>query len=226
MSESDFRRNGYFAPRSTLLVVAVFLLLGVASCETQDAGGSGDVLYADDFSDTTSGAWRLEGDEQGQAAIAGGQLFLTLTAPVTVQYVTLAEQTFSDFRLDVDVRQLSGSPQSSYGVLIRMAGPQQFYRFEVTGSGQFVVERHDGQESWVRLSDDWETSPALQEGLDVNNHLTIIAAGSTFSFYANEQLLTQVADDRYAAGTIALDAGSFGQTELEVAFDNLVVQAP
>ena len=88
------------------------------------------------------------------------------------------------------------------------------------------MERHDGEGEWERLTDGWVPSPHLKKGLEATNRLTIIAAGGTFSFYANDQLLTQLLDRRYAAGKIALDAGTFAQTDLQVAFDNLLIREP
>lgn len=210
-----------------LCILALTLLAVACSGEEQaEAPGGEGVIFREEFSDTTSATWNLEEDDLGRAAISEGRLLLSMSAPNTVHYATLEERSFSDFILEVDVVQLSGSPASSYGVLIRMAGPRQFYRFEITGNGEFTVERHDGEGAWVRLTDGWVPSQHIQQGLDVTNHLTIIAAGGTFSFYANDQLLSQLLDRSYPSGNIALDAGTFGQTDLQVAFDNLIVREP
>lgn len=212
-----------------LCLCILLLSLVAAACSGEEQSvlpGDEGVIFREEFTDTTSATWHLEEDDLGQAAISEGRLLLSVSAPNTVQYATLEEPPFSDFILDVDAVQLSGNPASSYGVLIRMAGPQQFYRFEITGNGEFTVERHDGGGEWVRLTDGWVPSQHIQQGLDVTNHLTIIAAGGTFSFYANDQLLSQILDRSYPAGNIALDAGTFGQTDLQVAFDNLIVREP
>ncbi|HSM57735.1 MAG TPA: family 16 glycoside hydrolase [Candidatus Sulfomarinibacteraceae bacterium] len=210
-----------------------FLLLTISflsGCRTQPAGegiplGS-EVIFSDEFDEGASGPWRLEGDDLSRATIADGHLLLAVNAPSSVHYVTLTEPSFSDFVLQVDATQLAGNPASSYGILARIAGEQQFYRFEVTGSGEYTVERHDGPGTYERLTDGWETSSALQTGVGATNRLVVVAAGSSLSFYANEDLLTRVNDGRYQAGTIALDAGTFGQGDLQVAFDNVRISRP
>ena len=191
------------------------LSLSLVACRIGAPGNpaASDVAFEDDFSDPLSGQWQLEGDQLGQTAIVDGRLLLKVNTPATVQYVTLENRVFSDFIVEVDATQVGGSAGSSYGLLLRMAAPGQFYRFEITGNGEYVVERHDGPANWVRLT-------------DVTNHLRVIAAGGTFSFYVNDTLLAQIADKTYAAGAIALDAGTFNQSELQVAFDNLVVNLP
>jgi hypothetical protein len=207
------------------------VVLSLAGCRPQPSDGTGlagggAVLYADEFAPETMGKWELEGDERGQATVQDEQLVIEIHEPNTVQYVTLAEQSFTNFALEVDATLLAGSTDSTYGVLFRMSGPEQFYRFDITGNGLFVVERYDQGGSWTRLSDDWQEAEGLQGGVGATNRLGVMAVGGTFSFYANGHLLLQVADGRYSGGNIALDAGTFGQTGLRVGFDNLVISRP
>jgi hypothetical protein len=224
------KSGGVLQLRDVVVGAGLVLLLLVTGCRNLPAAGSlsgeTDILFSEQFGEVVSGAWQLEGDDQSRATIEGGRLLITIDAPSTVHYTTLPDQTFSDFVLEVDATQQAGSPASSYGVLVRMAAPQQFYRFEVTGNGEYVVERHDGADSWVRLTDNWESSEALATGLNTTNRLAIVAEGGLFSFYANDELLTQVADAQYSQGAVALDAGTFGQPGLQVAFDNLVIREP
>lgn len=207
------------------VVLAGFMLV---ACDRLgiDGGVAEDVLFQDDFSDPLAGNWHLEGDEQGQAAIADGQLVVHIQAPATAQFATLEGQIFSDFLVDVEATQVGGQVGGSYGILVRMAAPGQFYRFEVTSNGEYVVERHDGAGNWERLTEDWQSSPAILQGLNETNHLRVAAAGSTLSFYANETLLVQVIDGTYERGAVALDAGTFNQSETQVAFDNVVLRRP
>jgi hypothetical protein len=223
---------GNMSPRFRFLAVFLFLvacLTALMACRTEPPSAlsaAENTIYEDSFDLETTGTWLLEGDEQGQASISNGQLLLSVDAPLTVQYVTLSEPLFDDLVLEVDATQVAGNANNSYGVLVRKAGAAQFYRFEVTGNGQFAVERHDGPDSWVRLTDDWEETPALNAGTGATNHLKIVARGNSFAFYANDQLLAEFSDEGYARGVIAFDAGTFGQTSVQVAFDNLLIGEP
>jgi len=216
--------------RNIVVGAGLLMLLVVTGCRNLSSGGAlsrdTEILFSEEFGESVSGAWQLEGDDQSRATIGDGHLLITIDAPSTVHYTTLPDQIFSNFVLEVDATQQAGSPSSSYGILLRMSGPQQFYRFEVTGNGEYVVERHDGAGSWVRLTDNWQSSEALVTGLNMTNRLAIVADGGMFSFYANDELLTQVVDAQYSQGAIALDAGTFGQPGLQVAFDNLVIRQP
>jgi hypothetical protein len=213
------------------LVGLLVVLTSLLGCRPQPdtLGGpvsAADILYVDEFTPGETGKWQLEGDEQGQVTFQNEQLVIEVNQPNTVQFVTLGEHSFSNFALEVDATLAAGGTESTYGVLFRMTGPDQFYRFDVTGSGLFTIERYDASSGWTRLSEDWVESEHIATGVGATNRLGVLAIGGTISFYANGNLLLQVADGRYSGGNIGLDAGTYGQTGLRVAFDNLVVSQP
>jgi hypothetical protein len=207
----------------------LFLLITITACGS--SGGdlnldAHDVLFHDEFTAGSSGSWLLEGDELGQTAVINDTLHIEVNTPNTIQYATLTDPIFDDFILDVDATILAGSPDSTYGILFRMQGNQQFYRFEILGTGKFMLEKRDADGTWTRLLNDWTAHEAILTGLNSTNHLRVEAKGPNIAIYANDQLLYRAVDTAYTVGTIALDAGTFGQPGLQVVFDNLVVRKP
>jgi hypothetical protein len=201
--------------------------LGLAACSSSHSfAGGRNVLYSDNFAAGETGPWHTEGDELGQTAVVGGRLLILIDAPNTMQFATLREPTFGNFSLEVEATLLDGPSDASYGVLFRLQSPTEFYRFAITGTGLYMIERRNGDGSWSRLSRDWVESPAIYQGHNVTNRLGIIASGANFAFYVNDVLLQQVQDTAYGEGNLALDAGSFGQPGVRVAFDNLIVRRP
>ncbi len=234
--------NSLFAPFSTLsatllpapfrragmLLLALLLLSGLAACGARAAPASSemDVLYRDSFAPGETGPWMVEGDAQGRTAVLDERLIIQIDTPTTMQFATLPEPIFSDFVLQVEARLLAGSLQSSYGILFRMQDATRFYRFEITPDGFYMVERRNADGSWTRFVPDWSVAPAIRQGIGVVNQLRVEAVGSDMRFYVNDTLVQQVTDSQYATGTIALDAGTFGEAGLQVAFDNLLVKRP
>jgi len=211
-----------------LVGLAVFALaVGSVACAQQapsiTAESPGQVLFSDQFIAGQTGTWLLEQDEITSAEISGEQLVLSINEPNTIQFATLQEPVFSDFVVEVDGRLRSGSPDSSYGVLFRVEDPQRFYRFSITGNGLYVIERHNPDNTWTRLIQDWLPTEAINQGLNVANRLKIIANGPEFTFYVNDILLQQLSDTSYPTGAVALSAGTFGGGSLQVSFDDLVV---
>lgn len=213
---------------SRLAAVLVVALLGAACADVgltppTSAGNPGDILFQDQFVSGQTGDWFLEGDELGGTSISGEQLIVSVNAPNTLQFATLREPMFDDFVLEVDARQRSGPADSSYGVLFRSNGADQFYRFDVTGNGLYLAERRNADGTWTPLTGDWKSSAVINQGLNVANRLKVIANGPELSFFVNDILLEQVTDSTYSSGFIALDAGTFAGANLQVSFDDLVV---
>lgn len=212
---------------SRYLAAISLLALLSAGCSRQPlAPTDGDQLYHDEFVVGETGVWQIEGDELARALVEDGRLQIEIDEVQTIHFATLAEPKFEDFTLSVDVNFIEGDLENSAGVLFRMVSPQQFYRFDITGSGLYIVERHNDDGSWTRFTEQWTATSALKSGLQQINRLKIVADGPNFSFYANDQLLLQTSDDQYPGGQIALDGGTFGQAGLKVSFDNLDVKKP
>lgn len=208
------------------LLLSAFCLFMTACSNNRVALTGPDVIFFDEFKAGETGKWQVEGDAAGRSAVTNERFQIEVEEPNLLQYATLTEPLFADFVLEVDVTQLSGDLESSYGVLFRMQGADQFYRFDITSNGLYVMERRNPDGTWTRFLDDWTESEAIKQGLATTNRLKVQAQGSILSFYVNDQLLQQVNDASYASGNIALDAGTFGHPGLHVAFDNLVVRKP
>lgn len=220
------------ARRTTWFLFLVLLAIMMLSACADAAGelpsrmDDGELLYDDQFSPDEYGPWLLESDEYGSTAIQDGRLVIDVAQPDSMQYSTLEEPEFSDFDLRVETQLVEGGRDATYGLLFRMASPEQFYRFEVTGDGRYVVERRDPGSNWERLVQGWQRSPAIMSGPGAVNSWRVTANGPALAFYANDDLLAEVQDSAYIGGKIALDAGTFGAHRTIVAFDNLAVGAP
>jgi len=208
-------------------IIWASLLILLVSCGAGSLPGADpDVLFSENFAPGEVGDWQIEGDGAGQTTLLNENLVIEIDEPNIMQFSTLTAPGFTDFVLEVDVRQLQGDLQSSFGVLFRMQNPNQFYRFEITGNGMFMFERRNGDGTWTRFIEDWLDSSAIKQGFNEVNRLKVMAIGPNISMFANETLLFQASDPSYTSGTIALDAGTFTQPGLQVAFDNLVVRQP
>jgi len=209
---------------SCLLFTVILLLVACGGSE-EASSEDDDVIFSDQFIPGETGDWLVEGDDVGQTAVIDQKLVISIDQPNTLQYTTLQEPVVDNFSMEVDTQQISGNPESSYGVLTRMRGADQFYRFEITSSGLYMAERHNADGTWSQYLDDWTESPAIKQGLNTVNRLKIEAVGPNLLFYVNDTLLHEVYDNGVGLeANVGLDAGTFGQTGLQVAFDNIVIR--
>jgi hypothetical protein len=154
------------------------------------------------------------------------QMLIEINEPNLIQYAALAEPTFSDFTLEVEAALNEGALASTFGVLFRMQGPAQFYRFAVTGDGMYTLERHDDNGGTVVFTEDWQSSAAIKQGHGSSNILKITARGPKIAIYVNDVLLDEISDNSYLSGNIALSSGTFDNYGTQVSFDNLKVVPP
>ncbi len=200
----------------------------MTACSNLDLSlpGQEKALYRDEFVLGRTGTWTLESDELGSSVIVPEQLVIELNAPNLIQYSKLIEPTFADFSLEVDARLDGGSPASTYGVMFRMQGPDEFYRFDITGDGMYILERHDADGRWIRHTEDWLDTVVINQGIGETNRLKVTADGKRIAVFVNDILLEEMTDDTYSSGNIALDAGTFDGAGARVSFDNLIVLPP
>lgn len=206
-------------------IVMLFLVACSDATFTTDPADDPSVIYHDDFSPETAGLWLVEQDDLGSTNLNGEQLVISVLSPNTVQYTTLQEPEFSDFKLEIDATLVEGASNSTYGVLFRIQDTGEFYRFELMSDGHYIVERHDGNNVWSRLVDDWTYSDVVLAGPNTNR-LRIEAKGPNMLFFANGEFLQEVIDTSLSSGNIGLDAGTFGTDLTLVSFDNLVLSKP
>jgi hypothetical protein len=211
--------------RSALLILGIGLMFVACNRSGPDQGFPAGTLYQHDFEENT-GEWIVESDLDAAATYENGQLVLRVDSPNRVAWVSLAEQSFGDFVIETDARQISGPDDNSYGVLFRMRGPTEFYRFDISGDGHygFLRRNNDDANPWTTITD-WTRSPAIQQGAN-GNRLKILAQGSRFTFYINDQLVGEASDTAFRSGGIGLDAGSFQEGGVEIGFDNVVISEP
>jgi len=179
-------------------------------------------LLVEDFGDASSG-WDIEATEDWEVGYIDGEYRIIVRAPVLAVWGNPpSAYEFDDIVAEVDARQVKGSVDHFYGLVIRDRPEGGGYLFAVSDDGYYTVQILRG-DTWEDLVT-WAESPALLQGGQIN-HLRVESLGPRMRFYANGKLLIEVTDDTYPSGTIGLLAGtSEDEGEVEARFDNLRVQ--
>jgi len=127
-----------------------------------------------------------------------------------------------DFHLSAEMKRAGGSSQSDYGLVFREKSNGDLYFFGIN-ENKFFVTLNYGDE-WTTLIESAESPAILPEG---TNLLTVIAEGSHFIFFINNQYVGEMTDDHIknssaAIGVELYDAGLQATFE----FDNFELRAP
>jgi hypothetical protein len=199
--------------RQWLITLAILALL--SAC----APGAPLPFY-ESFDDARNG-WTLAQSQQADIDITSGQLRIAVKKPDSLAWSVAAGKTFGNVTLDVDATPLAGPDDNDYGVIVRHVDDQNFYRFEISSDGYYNVQkRENGQ--WHNLTADWVESNAIRKGA-ATNHLRVVCAGATLTFYVNQVGLLQVTDYSFKRGAVGVLAGTLAEPGVQVAFDNLLV---
>lgn len=185
----------------------------------------------DDSFDTNDNHWATGAiDEPGNAAgtlqIVHGKYHWEVQA--LRDYATIAIKSHApdgDFYASVDVQQLGGAALCGYGFLLRDND---------AGDYQFGLAYHDQQFSVYSWNDVKENSrmfigPAGSNAIhrgDVNR-LSVIAEGTHYQFFINDQPVGEMTDDEWTAGHVTLFTQLCQTADSAVIeFDNMELRVP
>ena len=160
----------------------------------------------------------------GERSITGGKYRWETDALNDVIWWSIPDVApVSDFYLTVEARRISGVEDAQYGVLFRRADSDNYGLFKIEDSQYFKFSvRHEGE--WTHVID-WTEASAIRPG--GTNRLTVLAEGSHFTFYINEQYVGEADDDRLSRGQpgLAIELADAGDTAV-FEFDNFEIRAP
>jgi hypothetical protein len=170
-----------------------------------------------------------EGDDTDPLAvinwsIEGGKFRWRATANDSfVWWVYPTMDPVTDFSLSIQMQQTSGAVDGEGGLVYRIQEPGLYYTFELNSLNQYAVYSHldDG---WHTLID-WSDSDAIRE--DAPNQLTVVASGSHFEYFINQQNVASLDDTSIADGMAGLLVGlSQAEDQGSWEFDDFKLSSP
>lgn len=182
----------------------------------------GDVLFFDDFSDTSTG-WDQYSDEDGITDYSNGAYLIGVYTD-TYFYWANPYRSFGDVIVKVETDKALGGDDMQYGIICRHLDVDNFYALVISGDGYAAIrKRYQGSD--LNYIAEWVEVPAINSG-NAANLLQAECVGNRLSLFVNGTLAVEVYDSDIYSGDVGIMAGNFNQTETEVYFDNFTVQAP
>lgn len=180
------------------------------------------LAYEDDFSDSFGG-WDDAFDTYTRKVYGNNRYQIEVSTSNLVAW-GLANRDVADFEIEVEARMEEGAEDNTYGLLFRFQDRENFYRFDISGDGFFLLSKFFNGE-WQTLVD-WTEAPQLNTGAGVNNILKVAAFGPNITVWANGQQLATVTDDSLTHGNFGFFAGTFSEPYVWVSYDNLKLWLP
>ena len=189
--------------------------------------GAGKILYGDTLtnpdaapSTDTTGGWV---DDGLQCSFKADGYHVQTYSPHTAAWCYSNQQQFSDVVITAQAQLLRGD---IYGLLFRLSPVRrEFYVLELNSLGEYRFVRATGRDpsQWLTLID-WTHSNAILSGYGHINTFLVVAKGSQFRFYINQQLIvTNFSDSLYSSGLIGFLVGGDSAGGSEAVFSNVWV---
>ncbi|MGH2516997.1 MAG: family 16 glycoside hydrolase [Ktedonobacterales bacterium] len=177
-----------------------------ATAPAATATTASNTLFQDSFNDSSSG-W----SNDSHCAYASDGYH------IKDGYICFAPAgSFSDAKVTVTAKQLSGSTQEGFGIGFRISS-QTYYEFDIDSSGEWAVGKC-GASTCAPLVD-FTSSSAVHSGLNTANTLTVTMKGTHFVFSVNGTQVGDATDSAYANGKIGISAGQ----GTEIVYSNFAI---
>jgi hypothetical protein len=183
----------------------------------------GDVLFSDDFSDTSSG-WDQENYDTGLTDYAAGE-YQILVNEANYDYWANPGLNLSDVIIDVDTTRAAGPADNDIGVICRYQDVDNFYAMLISSDGFYAIAKNEGSGLSSLGQEQMLPSDAVNTD-SAENHITASCIGQTLTLSVNGVQVAQVTDDSFASGDVGLIAGTYDSPGVDVRFDNFVVRKP
>lgn len=181
----------------------------------------GRTIYTDDFD--SEGSWQIFSKAEGNAAIAGNRLTLTIPEKGSRVYSLLTGMSYGDFYFDMTANPVLCREGDAYGVLFRVSSIQDYYRLLLNCCGQVRLERVRNGE--VTVLQDWTLSSQLAPGAGLPVQIGIWARGGDLRVFFNHVYQFGVSDAAFAMGQIGVHARSESDSAVTVNFSGLTIHA-
>jgi S1-C subfamily serine protease len=178
------------------------------------------LVYSEDFSDSSSG-WTHDAEIDGFVGYRNGEYQIQVDVERFL-FWGLGAKTFSDLVLVVDARVVTPVEDGEIGVICRHRNNENFYGMTVTADGWFSIWKLEDDE--FSMLHDWDYSRDIPQYAPLK--ISAACIGNKLTLAVNDVVLSQVTDYSFTSGDIGLFAGTWEETGLTVAYDNLMVMSP
>ena len=195
----------------TTLILAVFAL-SLSACmpewvsiDTLPWLKEGQVLFAEDFSDRTTG-WENVNDVYELKGYSENAYIISLKNPNSRSW-SVPGLRFKDAAISVNTQRISGAQDTNFGLICRYQDAGNYYSFVISSDGYYAVFRVIDTEETLLGMEQFVYSDLIAQA-DGQNEIRVICAGDQLSLIVNGKTLHNVRDETFTAG----DAGLLVET--------------
>jgi len=213
--------------KKPIILSIVALAASSLACGLFSAGSSttqSDILFQDDFSDSSSG-WDQVNTSDAITDYAGGAYNIVVNKTQYDSWANPGQSFAGDVQVEVDATKNGGPDTNDFGVICHYQDVSNFYFLQLTSDGYAVIGKVTNGDQTYISGEKLQEASAVKQG-DATNHIRADCVGNTLTLYANGDQVATATDTEHTGGDVGLIAGTFDTGGADILFDNFVVKKP
>lgn len=205
-------------------IVLILALASLACFSTSTQTPSSDVLFSDDFSDTSK-KWDQVTDSSHTTDYYNNSYRIIVDDTNSDTWANPGSESFTDTRIEVDATKNGGPDDNDFGIICRYSDVDRFYYGVISSDGYYSIMKMTTDGGNPIGKDSMLESDKITLG-EATNHIRFDCVGSTLTLYVNGTQIDQQTDTDYTTGNVGLIAGTFTTSGTDILFDNYFVYKP
>jgi len=208
-------------------LILLTLAAALVGCSSKPAAAdAGNILFADDFSQSSSG-WTQSKNDSGTLEYVNSYYHILVNKPGSLLLANPGRSFQGDVSIEVDARKIGGSDDNYFGILCHYQNPDNYYVLMVTSDGYSGIGmRKDGKDTLISPGLKFLKMNGIKKG-SATNHIRADCIGEALTLYANGKQVSQAYDNSLTGGDAGLAVRS-GRLEggTDIRFNNFSVSSP
>jgi pectate lyase len=189
-------------------------------------GSSQQILFQDDFSNTSSG-WDRSSNEYGTTDYENGGYRINVIQADSYFFANPYKSFQNDVRIEVDATKIGGPDDNAFGVQCRYQDVDNYYYFYISSDGYVGIGIDNAGTKTIISSSDGNlvTDSNINQGA-ATNHIRVDCIGSTLTLFVNGTQVATATDSTFSGGDVGLVAKTFSVAGTDIMFNNFFVYKP
>ena len=208
-----------------ILIIIICLAILLACQFSLSPYSSGDVIFADDFSEKNE-IWDIwEKPDESAVSFFEDGLIMIVSKP-NLDIITINNVSYPDVLIQTTAQKRLGTSDNAYGIVCRYLNDKNYYGFLISSDGYYGIVKVIEGEYELLSSENMEFDESIQQGKGENS-ISAKCERNTLTISINGVEKASVYNNDLTAGKTGLITGSFSEVnETAVLFDNFIVMVP
>lgn len=205
-------------------IIMILLLASVACFSTATKTPVSDVLFSDDFSNTSK-KWDQVSETTRTTDYYNNAYRILVNDTNSDAWSNPGKESFTDTHIEVDATKNGGPNDNDFGIICRYTATDKFYFGVISSDGYYAIMKMTATGGKPIGNEHMAESAQVSKGA-ATNHIRFDCVGSTLTLYVNGTQIDQQTDTDYTTGNVGILAGTFTDAGTDILFDNFIVYKP